>query len=219
MIVPDSATLRKAIAIKTELERLDQRLQKILSDAHFQGTADSQGLENTLSEISKEARRRGRPSKSNFKNSFRFLAKKGSLKAKRRAVSPSGPLGPAVLKVLQEHGTSMKVTEIFAALEKAGYQWTAKNPLQTLYIRMPKLTGTKRVAEGTYALALESHKIEPNNMESKNLEEQSNEENSSSDSCSIDQKKELLLVDDTGVEQLALTPNEEICSLPTQKEE
>jgi hypothetical protein len=44
----------------------------------------------------------------------------------------------------------MKVNEILFGLEHDGYIWTAKNPRQTLYVRIGKLAGVKKVGEGLY---------------------------------------------------------------------
>jgi hypothetical protein len=45
------------------------------------------------------------------------------------------------MKVLPRYNRPMKVTEILIGLEQDGYQWTAKNPKQTLYVRVGKLAG------------------------------------------------------------------------------
>jgi hypothetical protein len=47
----------------------------------------------------------------------------------------------------------MKVTEILIGLEHDNYVWTAKNPRQTLYVRIGKLAGVVKAAEGLYAAA------------------------------------------------------------------
>ena len=44
----------------------------------------------------------------------------------------------------------MKVNEILIGLEHDNYVWTAKNPKQTLYVRIGKLAGVKKAAEGLY---------------------------------------------------------------------
>jgi hypothetical protein len=56
-----------------------------------------------------------------------------------------------VVKVLQRYNRPMKVTEILIGLEQDGYQWTAKNPKQTLYVRVGKLAGVRKIGEGFYA--------------------------------------------------------------------
>jgi hypothetical protein len=44
----------------------------------------------------------------------------------------------------------MKVKEILIGLEQDGYVWTAKNPTQTLYVRIGKLAGVRKADEGLY---------------------------------------------------------------------
>jgi hypothetical protein len=44
----------------------------------------------------------------------------------------------------------MKVTEILIGLEQDNYVWTAKNPKQTLYVRIGKLAGVQKAGEGLY---------------------------------------------------------------------
>jgi hypothetical protein len=44
----------------------------------------------------------------------------------------------------------MKVTEILIGLEQDNYIWTAKNPKQTLYVRVGKLAGVQKAGEGLY---------------------------------------------------------------------
>ena len=44
----------------------------------------------------------------------------------------------------------MKVNEILIGLEHDNYVWTAKNPRQTLYVRIGKLAGVRKSEEGLY---------------------------------------------------------------------
>jgi hypothetical protein len=55
-----------------------------------------------------------------------------------------------VVKVLQRYNRPMKVKEILIGLEQDGYVWTAKNPTQTLYVRIGKLAGVRKADEGVY---------------------------------------------------------------------
>ncbi|MFI0347472.1 MAG: hypothetical protein ACH346_01685 [Chthoniobacterales bacterium] len=163
MNIPDSATLRNAITLTTKIESLQMQLRQLLRIDSFQNNAE---INSPNTGSAPEPRRRGRPSKNapslnTIKRATEKAAsfsktagsRQSSLKGKPRATSPSGPLGAAVLKVLEEHARPMKVGEIFEALAKKNYLWTAKKPLQTLYIRIPKLQGIIRVDSGKYALS------------------------------------------------------------------
>ena len=77
-------------------------------------------------------------------------------KTGRHVTSPSGQLTPVIVKILEKHGSPMKVSQIFEELQKDGYVWMSKNPRKILYIRMlrmPKSSGIVRVADGKYGLA------------------------------------------------------------------
>lgn len=212
MNIPDPAILRKAIVIKTEIERLEHQLHELFASASSQDSAMvSMLLQKPLRGISEEANHGFKKEKSiNKNNPFSAGAKRrGAVKGKAREVSPSGPLGPAILKVLKESGAPMKVAEIFEALEKNSYQWTTKNPLQMLYVRMPKLPGVIRADSGAYTLASVSEEgmqeVPVSNEETVIVMPAFHEAN----------EEPLLLVDDSGEEQLAIIQTEEISEFPT----
>ena len=149
MSIPDSLTLRKATKIATKIERLQEKLHALLGDT-LELPPATLAITTQLLEVAKIPRRRGRPP-----GSGRKLAEDGTrgpskLAGRPRPASPSGPLAPAVVKVLQRYGRAMKVNEILICLEHDNYIWTAKNPRQTLYVRIGKLAGVSKVDEGLY---------------------------------------------------------------------
>ena len=149
MSIPDSLTLRKATKIATKIERLQEKLHALLGDT-LELPPATLAITTQLLEVAKIPRRRGRPP-----GSGRKLAEDGTrgpskLAGRPRPASPSGPLAPAVVKVLQRYGRAMKVNEILIGLEHDNYIWTAKNPRQTLYVRIGKLAGVSKVDEGLY---------------------------------------------------------------------
>ena len=149
MSIPDSITLRKAVKIASKIERLQEKLHALLGDT-LELPPATETIKNQLLEVAKVPRRRGRPPGSGRKigeDGTRGLSK---LAGRPRPASPSGPLAPAVVKVLQRYGRAMKVNEILIGLEHDNYVWTAKNPRQTLYVRIGKLAGVKKVDEGLY---------------------------------------------------------------------
>lgn len=146
MTIPDSLTLRKGMKIAAKIEKLQQKLHELLG-ATLELPPATVTMTAQLSELSTAPRRRGRPPGSGRK----AAGESGSpLAGKARPRSASGPLAPAVVKVLERYNRPMKVTEILIGLEQDGYQWTAKNPKQTLYVRIGKLTGVKKACEGLY---------------------------------------------------------------------
>ena len=148
MIIPDSLTLKKAMKIAVKIERLQQKLHELLG-ATLELPSATKVMTSQLLEVAKTPRRRGRPPGS---GKIREGGAVGSspLAGKPRPRSASGPLAPAVVKVLQRYNRPMKVTEILTGLEQDQYHWTAKNPKQTLYVRIGKLAGVSKAGDGLY---------------------------------------------------------------------
>ena len=148
MTIPDSLTLKKAMKIAVKIEKLQQKLHELLG-ATLELPPATVTMTSQLVELSNAPRRRGRPPGSGRK--VREAGEGGSpLAGRPRPRSASGPLAPAVVKVLQRYNRPMKVTEILIGLEQDGYEWTAKNPKQTLYVRVGKLAGVRKIGEGLY---------------------------------------------------------------------
>jgi ParB-like chromosome segregation protein Spo0J len=76
---------------------------------------------------------------------------RSSLAGRKRAASPSGPLAPAVVKVLKANGKPMRVAEILAGLLKNGYTFSSPEPKKNLAARIYRLSGVKQVAGGLFA--------------------------------------------------------------------
>jgi hypothetical protein len=148
MTIPDALTLKKAMKIAVKIEKLQQKLHELVG-ATLELPAATVETTAKLVAHAQTPRRRGRPPGSGRK--VREAGEGGSpLAGRPRPRSASGPLAPAVVKVLQRYNRPMKVTEILIGLEQDGYQWTAKNPKQTLYVRIGKLAGVRKMEEGLY---------------------------------------------------------------------
>ena len=149
MRIISSHSLRKAYKIALKIENLQGKLHDIIGD-----TLD---LPPPIPPKPKRdpalpRRPRGRP-----KGSGKPRIRAGSIAGKKRPISPSGPLPPAVLNVLRRYNRPMNVNEILTGLEHDNYVWTSRNPRLTLYVRIGKLPGVQRVGEGLYA----AHGITP----------------------------------------------------------
>ena len=70
---------------------------------------------------------------------------------KKRNASPSGPLAPAVVKVLAAKGEPMQVRDILEGLKLANYQFTSTEPKKNLAARIYRLKGVRQVGEGLFA--------------------------------------------------------------------
>ena len=149
MTIPDSITLKKAMKIAAKIERLQQKLHELLG-ATLELPPATETMKSQLLEVAKTPRRRGRPPGSGKKLALDGTRSPSKLAGRPRPASPSGPLAPAVVKVLERYGRPMKVNEILIGLEHDNYIWTAKNPRQTLYVRIGKLAGVRKSEEGLY---------------------------------------------------------------------
>ncbi len=73
------------------------------------------------------------------------------LKGIKRATSPSGPLAPAVVKVLASKKQPMNVRDILDGLNANGYHFNSTEPKKNLAARIYRLNGVKQVAAGLFA--------------------------------------------------------------------
>ena len=73
-------------------------------------------------------------------------------KGKKRPSSPSGPLGPAVAKVLSRAGGSLTVDAILEGLKKDKYVWNVANPKGNLSARLYTLKGVKKTSPGKFGI-------------------------------------------------------------------
>ena len=75
------------------------------------------------------------------------------LKGVKRATSPSGPLAPAVVKVLESKKQPMNVRDILDGLLANGYHFNSPEPKKNLAARIYRLNGVKQVSAGLFAVA------------------------------------------------------------------
>ena len=136
-----SATLRKAAEIQERIERLESELNHIL-----QGEAVPKPIapSPTAAAVPRLTRRgtRGRTTRSTALN--------GRGRG-RRSTSPSGPLAPAVVRVLKSRGTPMGVSDILDGLLSGGYKFNSPEPKKNLFARIYRLKGVRQVGPGRFA--------------------------------------------------------------------
>ena len=80
-------------------------------------------------------------------------ARRSPLAGRKRASSPSGPLAPAVVKVLQSKGKAMNVSSILADLVASGYEFNSSEPKKNLAARIYRLSGVKQVGPGLFNMS------------------------------------------------------------------
>lgn len=138
-----SASLRKAADIQERIERLESELEQLL-----QGETAAKPVTHSLAPTTTTTprlTRRGRRGRS---------PKAAALNGRgrgRRSTSPSGPLAPAVVRVLKSRGAPMGVSDILDGLMSNGYKFNSPEPKKNLFARIYRLKGVRQVGPGRFA--------------------------------------------------------------------
>jgi hypothetical protein len=135
-----SASLRKAAEIQERIERLESELDQIL-----EGEAASKPITPSPVAAVPRLTRRGTRGRST-----RSAALNGRGRG-RRSTSPSGPLAPAVVRVLKSRGAPMGVSDILDGLMSSGYKFNSPEPKKNLFARIYRLKGVRQVGPGRFA--------------------------------------------------------------------
>ncbi|MGA8659858.1 MAG: hypothetical protein WB586_27375 [Chthoniobacterales bacterium] len=133
-----SSTLRKAADLQERIEHLEVELHSLLQTGEETVSALPVPAPRTVS----LGRKRGR------RPAAAVIAPRGR---GRRSTSPSGPLAPAVVKVLKAKGSPMGVSDILAGLLGSGYKFSSPEPKKNLFARIYRLKGVKQVGPGRFA--------------------------------------------------------------------
>jgi hypothetical protein len=133
-----SSTLRKAAEIQERIEHLQTELDGLLQKVEGGSSAPMVGAKTTPT----VSRGRGRKAA--------VVARPGRGRG-RRSTSPTGPLAPAVVQVLQSGNSPMSVSEILDGLFSNGYKFASPEPKKNLFARIYRLKGVKQVGPGKFA--------------------------------------------------------------------
>ena len=165
-----ATTLRKAAKIQEKIDGLRGQLSTMLDRARAELASSPvdevpasvrRGRPKMLKSSAAKVRnghRRGRPGalpKVDGRTRAARAAKAGRrspLAGRKRASSPSGPLAPAVVKVLQSKGKAMNVGDILTELTSGGYKFNSTEPKKNLAARIYRLSGVKQVGPGLFNL-------------------------------------------------------------------
>ena len=163
-----AATLRKAAKLQEKIDWLRGQLSVILDHARAELAASPtdeipaslrRGRPKMLKSSAAKVRsgngrgRRGTLPKVDGRTRAARAAKvtrRSPLAGRKRASSPSGPLAPAVVKVLQSKGKAMNVSDILTDLTSGGYKFNAAEPKKNLAARIYRLSGVKQVGPGLF---------------------------------------------------------------------
>jgi hypothetical protein len=137
-----SASLRKAADLQERIERLESELDQLLQG---ETAAKPVTVTPSLTPTTPRLTRRGRRGRSP-----RAAALNGRGRG-RRSTSPSGPLAPAVVRVLKSRGAPMGVSDILDGLMSNGYKFNSPEPKKNLFARIYRLKGVRQVGPGRFA--------------------------------------------------------------------
>ncbi len=133
-----SSTLRKAAEIQERIEQLQYELDSLLETGEESVTPTPEPAAQTQDGGRERSRR---PAKQQAEPKSRG----------RRPASPSGPLAPAVVKVLKSKSSPMSVSEILDGLNANGYRFASPEPKKNLFARIYRLKGVKQVGPGKFS--------------------------------------------------------------------
>ena len=155
-------TLRRATILQEKIEALRGQLAGLLSEARAEIAASLK--EDTTASLrhvgrpkmlkSSAAKARAGRERGHLRTAASAKATRRSpLAGRKRASSPSGPLAPAVVKVLRSKGKAMNVRDILTGLTANGYKFTSSEPKKNLAARIYRLSGVKQTAPGLFNVA------------------------------------------------------------------
>lgn len=148
MLTLSTATLRRALQLQERIESLQSELSRLLGKNNALA-----GLVGTTAAIAGPRRRGRKPGRPAKKAAKRGRTKRTSpFKGRKRPSSPSGPLAPAVHKVMKRAGGPMNVDAILQGLKQDKYVWKVSNPKANLAARVYTMPGVKKTGPGMFAL-------------------------------------------------------------------
>jgi hypothetical protein len=163
MLTLNTSTLRRALDLQERIEGLQRELSRLLGkNVSLAGlVSETVSLSGPRRRGRKPGRKPGRPAKKAAKpgRPAKKVAKRGRrkkrtspFKGKKRPSSPSGPLAPAVHKVMKRAGGPMNVDAVLQGLKQDKYVWKVSNPKANLAARIYTMPGVKKVGPGMFAL-------------------------------------------------------------------
>jgi len=158
MLTLNTTTLRRALDLQVKIESMQSELAQLLGK-----NVSSGGTGSVLVRASESAKRGpgrpkggkrrgpGRPAK--VAEGGRRKKRTSPFKGRKRPSSPSGPLAPAVIKVMKKAGGPMNVDAVLQGLKNERYVWNVSEPKKNLAARIYTLPGVKKVGPGMFALS------------------------------------------------------------------
>jgi hypothetical protein len=153
MLTLNTSTLRRALDLQERIEGLQRELSRLLGkNVSLAGlVSETVSFSGPRRRGRKPGRKPGRPAKKAAKRGRR-KKRTSPFKGKKRPSSPSGPLAPAVHKVMKRAGGPMNVDAVLQGLKQDKYVWKVSNPKANLAARIYTMPGVKKVGPGMFAL-------------------------------------------------------------------
>jgi len=151
MLKLTSSMLRRALDLQEKIELLQEELALVLGkDASSNAVAS---VVTSRRSGRKAAVKKSAAQASEALDKNRRKKRISPLKGKKRPSSPSGPLAPAVLRVMKRGGKPMNVDAVLQGLKSEKYVWKVSDAKKNLSARIYTLPGVKKVGPGLFALA------------------------------------------------------------------
>jgi hypothetical protein len=149
MVTLTTSTLRRALDLQERIESLQGELTRLLG----KNVALTGMVGGTVSVTGprRRGRKPGRPAKKVAKGGRR-KKRTSPFKGMKRPTSPSGPLAPAVHKVMKRAGGPLNVEALLQGLKQDKYIWKVSEPKKNLAARIYTMPGVKKVGPGKFAL-------------------------------------------------------------------
>jgi hypothetical protein len=159
MVTLTTSTLRRALDLQERIESLQGELTRLLG----KNVSLTGFVSETVSvtgprrrgrkpgRVAKRATKPGRPAKKVAKRGRR-KKRTSPFKGQKRPSSPSGPLAPAVHKVMKRAGGPLNVNAVLQGLKQDKYVWKVSEPKKNLAARIYTMPGVKKVGPGMFAL-------------------------------------------------------------------
>jgi hypothetical protein len=167
MLTLSTSTLRRALDLQEKIEGLQRELSRLLgknvslaglvsetvsiAGPRRRGRKPGRKPGRTAKKAAKRGPKPGRPAKKVAKRGGK-KKRTSPFKGKKRPSSPSGPLAPAVQKVMKRAGGPMNVDAILQGLKQDKYVWKVSNPKANLAARVYTMPGLKKTGPGMFAL-------------------------------------------------------------------
>lgn len=159
MVTLTTSTLRRALDLQERIESLQGELTRLLGKnvsltgfvSEIVSVTGPRRRGRKPGQVAKKAAKPGRPAKKVAKRGRR-KKRTSPFKGQKRPSSPSGPLAPAVHKVMKRAGGPLNVNAVLQGLKQDKYVWKVSEPKKNLAARIYTMPGVKKVGPGMFAL-------------------------------------------------------------------